>query len=531
MKRIIISITLFSFFVFCRLEDEKGKEGKNCFDDGTCNEGLICNIHIWTCVKEMSCGNCGENAFCDSFYCKCYTNFGNCNNNWEDGCEIDFNNINSCGTDCNNIVVCSSSNGYNPICENGRCKLTCNNGYLDCNPYYGLSDGCEKQLDPKYKWSKNVSTGIIDIEGNSIAADSLNNIYIAINTVNSTIDFGGGELTNPENCVYCHDIFLSKFDSNGNHIWSKRYGGNGIDITSSIAIDKSNNIFITGYFLSQSINFGGYNLINISENCYGEYPCLDLFLVKLDSDGNHLWSKSFGGSGDDYGNSVSVDSSGNVHITGYFWSSTIDFGGGALKNASAGYSDIFLAKFDSNGNHLWSKRFGGSSDDLGSSVSVDSSGNVYITGNFKSSTIDFGGGTLTNAGGKDIYLAKFDSNGNHLWSKRFGGNDDDYVQSVSVDSSGNVYIIGSFYSSTIDFGGGALTNAGWNDIFLAKFDSDGNHLWSKSFGGSDGEISFALDLYGYLYTTGCFLGKNIDFGECPISIPRNCNIFLIKYAP
>ena len=529
MKRIIISITLFSFFVFCRLEDEKGKEGKNCFDDGTCNEGLICNIHIWTCVKEMSCGNCGENAFCDSFYCKCYTNFGNCNNNWEDGCEIDFNNINSCGTDCNNIVVCSSSNGYNPICENGRCKLTCNNGYLDCNPYYGLSDGCEKQLDPKYKWSKNVSTGIIDIEGNSIAADSLNNIYIAINTVNSTIDFGGGELTNPENCVYCHDIFLSKFDSNGNHIWSKRYGGNGIDITSSIAIDKSNNIFITGYFLSQSINFGGYNLINISENCYGEYPCLDLFLVKLDSDGNHLWSKSFGGSGDDYGNSVSVDSSGNVHITGYFWSSTIDFGGGTLTNA--GGKDIYLAKFDSNGNHLWSKRFGGNDDDYVQSVSVDSSGNVYIIGSFYSSTIDFGGGALTNAGWNDIFLAKFDSDGNHLWSKSFGGSDGERGYSVSVDSSGNVYITGGFDSSTIDFGGGEFTKGVDNDTFLSKFDSNGNNLWSRRFGESNNGISFALDLYGYLYTTGCFLGKNIDFGECPISIPRNCNIFLIKYAP
>jgi hypothetical protein len=139
-------------------------------------------------------------------------------------------------------------------------------------------------------------------------------------------------------------------------------------------------------------------------------------------DPKHLWSKSFGGISDDYGYSVSVDSSGNVYITGYFWSSAIDFGGGALKNA--GNWDIFLAKFDSNGNHKWSKRFGGSNYDYGYSVSVDSSGNVCITGHFYSSAIDFGGGSLTNAnnnGTSDIFLAKFDSNGNHKWSKRFGG--------------------------------------------------------------------------------------------------------------
>ncbi|MGC8928898.1 MAG: SBBP repeat-containing protein, partial [Myxococcota bacterium] len=202
--------------------------------------------------------------------------------------------------------------------------------------------------------------------------------------------------------------------------------------------------------------------------------------------GNHLWSKRFGGSSGDVGYSVSVDKNGNVYITGYFNSSSIDFGGGALTNAGGNCGnypcdDIFLAKFDTNGNHLWSKRFGGNNGEDGSSVSVDSNGNVYITGWFHSSSIDFGGGALTNAGDADIFLAKFDTNGNHLWSKRFGGSDGDGGSSVSVDKNGNVYITGGFWSSSIDFGGGALTNAnaGIDDIFLAKFDSNGNYLWSN----------------------------------------------------
>jgi len=94
---------------------------------------------------------------------------------------------------------------------------------------------------------------------------------------------------------------------------------------------------------------------------------------------------------------------------------------------------------------------------------------MYITGDFGSSTIDFGGGALTNAAHLDIFLAKFDSNGNHIWSKRFGGSYDDKGYSVSVDSSGNVYGIGSFASSNVDFGGCPLSNAGSYDIYLIKY--------------------------------------------------------------
>jgi hypothetical protein len=178
--------------------------------------------------------------------------------------------------------------------------------------------------------------------------------------------------------------------------------------------------------------------------------------------------------------------------------------------------------------------------DNGQSVSVDSSGNLYITGDFGSSTIDFGGGALTNTGGDcngppctDIFLAKFDKAGNYLWSRSFGGDNIDEVYSVSVDSSGNVYITGYFMSSTIDFGGGALTNAGVWDIFLAKFDSNGNHLWSNRFGGISDDIgySISIDSSGNVYGTGYFSGSNTDFGGCPLSNAGAKDIYLIKYAP
>jgi len=550
----------------------------NC--NGLLSDG--CEVNKNTDVNNCgSCGNkCGPNAVCSNGVCGCMVGYANCDNDWSNGCEVDLNSINSCGTSCSNKVVCSTNNGSNPVCDNGICKLTCYSGYADYNAGVGSSDGCEKQLDPKHLWSKRFGGSNYD-EGYSVSVDSSGNVYITGTFYSSTIDFGGGTLTN----AGWSDIFLAKFDSNGNHLWSKRFGGSDYDWGYSVSIDSLGNVYITGTFYSSTIDLGGGALTNAGYD--------DIFLAKFDSNGNHLWSKRFGGSDRDCGNSVSVDSSGNVYITGTFYSSTIDLGGGALTNAggwdiflakfdsngnhlwskrfggidddrgrsisvdssdnvyitgyfnsskidfgggaltNAGYDDIFLAKFDSSGNHLWSKKFGGNDYDYGYSVSVDSSGNVYITGTFYSSTIDLGGGALTNAGGWDIFLAKFDSNGNYLWSKKFGGNDYDYGYSVSVDSSGNVYITGTFYSSTIDLGGGALTNAGGWDIFLAKFDSNGNHLWSKRFGGSDHDYGYSVsvDSSGNVYGTGYFVGSNIDLGGCPLSSAGGSDIYLIKYAP
>jgi hypothetical protein len=541
-------------------EVNKNTDVNNC---GGCNN--ICNLPN-TAVNGCASGSCKVVI--------CVDGYGNCNRVDSDGCETDLTNVNSCGTNCLNRVACSNANGSNPLCDNGVCRLTCNNGYMDCNTragasdgcetnlnspstcgthcgditncgansvcnsgicdcisgYYNcngsLSDGCEKQVDIKHLWSKSFG-GSGDDYGNSVDIDNSGNVYITGYFRSSTIDFGGGALTNTDG----FDIFLSKFDSNGNHLWSKRFGGSSWDFGYSVYVDSSSNVYITGSFMSSSLDFGGGVLTNAGGDCGGGYLCSDMFLVKFDSNGNHLWSKKFGGSGSDAGYSISVDNSGNVYVTGYFTSSTIDFGGGPLTNAGNG--DIFLAKFDSSGNHLWSKKFGGSSSDWGNSVSVDSSGNVYITGYFGSSTIDFGGGALTNAGYRDIFLAKFDSNGNHLWSKSFGGSGDDYGYSVSVDSSGNVYITGNFQSSTIDFGGGALTNAnaGYSDIFLAKFDSNGNHLWSKSFGGISDDYgnSVSVDSSGNVYITGYFKSSTIKFGGGALTNTGGYDIFLARF--
>jgi hypothetical protein len=253
----------------------------------------------------------------------------------------------------------------------------------------------------------------------------------------------------------------------------------------------------------------------------------DIFLAKFDASGTHLWSQRFGDAENQLGWSVAFDPSGNVAITGNF-EGTVNFGGGPL--TCAGSQDIFLAKFDASGAHLWSQRFGDAEYQLGYSVAFDPSGNIAITGNF-AGTVDFGGGPLTSVGFEDIFLAKFDASGTHLWSQRFG--DAEYLLSFSVafDLSGNIAITG-WFEGTVDFGGGPLINTGLKDIFLAKFDASGAHLWSQKFGaaGYQRGNSVAFDPSGNVAITGWFEGT-VDFGGGPLTCADRMDIFLAKFGP
>jgi hypothetical protein len=216
-----------------------------------------------------------------------------------------------------------------------------------------------------------------------------------------------------------------------------------------------------------------------------------------------------------------------VLVTGDF-GGTVDFGGGPLTSAGAG--DIFVAMFSGvNGAHLWSQRFGGITGDAGRGIAADGTGNVLVTGYFLG-TVDFGGGALTSAGIDDIFVAKFSGvDGAHLWSQRFGGTSTDVGTGLAADGSGNVLVTG-FFSGTVDFGGGPLTTAGGNDIFVAKLSGvDGAHLWSQRFGstGADVGLGLAADGSGNVLVTGFFQGT-VDFGGDVLTSAGGDDIFVLK---
>ena len=248
---------------------------------------------------------------------------------------------------------------------------------------------------------------------------------------------------------------------------------------------------------------------------------------------NWVWAKGAGGTKSDYAYSVTADASGNIYMAGEFTSSTLTFGSTTLNNA--GSSDMFLVKYDASGNVLLATSAGGSSVDKVYSVAADVSGNIYVAGEFTSSTIIFGSTTLTNVGNKDMFLVKYDASGNVLWAKSSGGSSADYAFSVTADASGNILMTGLFESPTITFGSTTLTltNAGLGNMFLVKYNASGNVLWAKSAGGIYGDwaSSVTTDVSGNIYVAGLFGSPNITFGSTTLNNAGGLSydMFLVKY--
>ncbi len=235
----------------------------------------------------------------------------------------------------------------------------------------------------------------------------------------------------------------------------------------------------------------------------------DAYLVSFTSAGVHRWSRRFGSTETDYTHGVGADSKGNVYVHGAF-KGTVDFGGGAL-TSNGSSADLFIASYTSKGVHRWSKRLGGPDGEQARGAVVDVKGNMFIMGNLWGNA-DLGGGTLKNAGSSDVYLASYDSKGNHRWSKRLGGAKQDTSGDLAVDSAGNIFLVGEF-NGDANMGTGLLKSAGSVDMFIASFNNSGSPRWSKSFDDTSTDRGYGVDVGpgGHVFVTGEFQ-KSIDFG-------------------
>jgi hypothetical protein len=311
---------------------------------------------------------------------------------------------------------------------------------------------------------------------------------------------------------------LNVFSQASNWLWARASIGSYLEEGYSVATDDSGNVFITGSFYDTTITFGTITLINAG--------LCDMFLVKYDGMGNVLWAISAGGAGGDIGNSTTTGDSGNVFVTGVFYSATIAFGTTTLTNSGSG--TMFIVKYDGEGNVLWAKSAGGISACIGSGSTTDTSGNVFVTGYF-AWTITFGTTTLTNPGNYDIFIVKYDGSGNVLWAKGVGGMGDDRGNSIATDPLGNVFVTGYFYSPTVTFDTITLTGAGIN-TFIAKYNSGGNALWVKSPGGTwDEGFSITTDPLGSVFITGYFRSASITFGTTTFTNAGLQDVYLTKY--
>jgi hypothetical protein len=355
--------------------------------------------------------------------------------------------------------------------------------------------------------------GTQDIQATSIAVDATGNVYVT-GYFSGTADFDPRPTDVLNLTAVAGDVFVWKLSPAGAVVWAKRAGGSGFDSGSSLAIDSAGDVYVTGQFIGTAeFNDGG-----ISSTLISDGAAADVFVWKMTSAGVIQVIVRLGGTGTDRSGDIGLDSAGSLYVTGDF-QGTADFdpSAGTSANLTAvGSHDVFVVKLR-NFVVQWAKRAGGSSFDNGTSIDFDSSGNVYVTGNFQGPADFTSNGnpvTLTSAGQDEVFVWKLDSAGAGVWAKSAGSSGGDVGRSVVVDSSGNVYVTGAF-SGTADFdpdGNSANLTAVGFDVFVWKLSTAGALVWARqarASGFSDG-TSIDVDSSGNVYVAGSF-GGNADF--------------------
>ena len=330
----------------------------------------------------------------------------------------------------------------------------------------------------KLVWSKQIGT-LTNEEGKGIKYDSQNNIYV-VGSTHSSLD--GNTHTG------LSDLFILKYNELGIKQWSKQLGTDKIDQALSVLIDSSESVFITG-------RTNGDLVSNTNKDNKSDY-----FIIKYDNSGNKISTNQFGVTKDDISFSITNDKTGNIYISGST-SNTLD------NETHIGGKDLFIVKYDSSLNRLWTKTLGTSNDEEAYSLALDSLGNLYVVGYTKGS-LD-GNSRLGTSNDKDIFIIKYDEDGNKEWSRQVGTSSEDIAYDVAVDSLDRIYITGKTCS---DFNGNS--HKGDCDYFLMKINSTGRQIWTRQGGTSFLDIAKSVDfdssnnIYICGYTFGSIDGKN-----------------------
>jgi uncharacterized repeat protein (TIGR01451 family) len=402
-----------------------------------------------------------------------------------------------------------------------------------------------------FVWAKRMEgTGA----GNAIAVDELGNVYTT-GYFTGIVDFNPGAGTFNLGAIYTRRIYISKLDAQGNFVWAKNMGGGSLNTYNSgqaIALDSLGNIYTVGKFANAGDFDPGLDtfILNIEGTIYAN-SC-QLFISKLDNQGNFVWAKSLGGVLEGSGIGLALDSAGNIHLGGTI-RGVVDFDPGpdtfyidyALTSTSMSYSTSFVCKLDASGNFVWAKAMGGYSECY--SVAVDNNGNVYSTGKF-STTSDFDPGpnifnlyAINGSLNSRTFISKLDAQGNFIWAKSMGKG---FVGgsvtglTIVVDNFSNCYIVGQ-YSGLIDFDPGVnvfnlVPPSSVATLFIAKLDNQGNFVWARREGDLYGPITASgntcvVDHNGTVYVTGYFKGTAyFDLNQTVSHSAYQADIFILK---
>jgi hypothetical protein len=358
--------------------------------------------------------------------------------------------------------------------------------------------------------------------GYGIAVDGSGNVYVT-GYIAAATDFGGTILTPVGN----NDVFVAKYNSSGNFQWAVQAGATGkYAIGHGIAVDAAGNAVITGEFQGTT-NFGGTSLTAIGNK--------DIFVASYNNAGTLLWAKQGGTPGrSNLGSGIAADGLGNIFVTGEFYG-TANLAG---TNVTAiGDPDMFIANFNTSGLLQWVRHAGYPSVQhngfitsypvRGTAIAADGSGNLFVTGTFIGSP-NFGGTTLTQGAGTDVFTAKYNSTGDLLWVRQIGKLGlHNFAYAISGDTSGNCYVTGSFGESA-KFSDTTYTAIGTRDAYVCKYDNTGTVKWVKQAGSvnkfNNGQ-GISTDASGNICTIGYFSGST-DFSGIPLNPIGNQDIFI-----
>lgn len=386
---------------------------------------------------------------------------------------------------------------------------------FDADSYYsqGSLDILIADLSSNLSWSNIKTAGGTSVdEPNDIASDSQNGTFTCGYSYGNS-SFGVFNLFGVGNS----DGFLIRQYSSSSWVWAKSIAGilDYAEINDIIS-DKKSNKYVIGTY---------YGTIQFGINSITSSGLSDVFVAKIDSSDNYIWVRTLGGNGYDQGASIDIDTSGNIYIAGDF---SINANFGSINVNSKALRDAFVAKLDSNGAWIWAKNAGGSLDDKASGVAVDNHGNVYLSGSFYNKAY-FSSISINAEGYDDAFIAKLDAAGNWIWAKNAGGSDFDFSKGVAVDTSGNAYLYGSFFTEAT-FGSITLTSAGNDDGYIAKINSTGNWLWAAQMGGTsdlDGVNDVIILGEDEIFACGSFANLS-SFGSIQLPSKGDLDLFIAK---
>lgn len=351
-----------------------------------------------------------------------------------------------------------------------------------------------------------------DDSGTALCTDADGNVYMAGNIagyaeIENTIVQGAGVF----------DIIVTKYSAEGNMIWAKSFGGQGMDKATDIAFSPSGSLYVCGY-TSGTAQFGSLSTTAVSKQ--------DAFLLKLDLNGAVQWVKTAGGDSNDVFNSLALDNDGNIYTCGSF-RRNIKAGGTTLTSPNL-YSESVFIKYDASGNVTWAKNTSGNGANVANGIAFDKNGHVVSAG-FFTGTLSLGDKqTISFTPSYDIYVIKLDRDGNPSWLTKDGSASEDAAYAITCDNDGNSYITGYIGGPGI-FGDKSTSFRGWNDLFVARHNVDGSCEWVRDGGGFKLDLGIAITVSAnnILYVTGMF-ESNATFGATTVT-ETDRGILLLSY--